>query len=101
MTDPAVPTTPRPVVDAAKSESRNQRIVAAVLAVLVFIPRVLDSFNIYEFNVDQLSDFTTAVTLLAAVVLVFMAEGTKSTALYVETQVTSTFEPVKTTTTPG
>lgn len=101
MTEELQPTALRPVVDAAASETRNQRIVAALLGLIVFVPNILTSFNIYTFNPDQLRDFTQFATLVAAAVLVFMAENTKTTALYVETQVTSTFEPVKTTTTPS
>ena len=86
----------RPVVDVAKSETRNQRIVAASLAFLVFVPELVTSLGLYEFDPVQMNDITQFLTLMAAVLLGFMAEQTKTNALYVETQVTSTFDPVKT-----
>ena len=88
----------RPVVDAAKTESRNQQIVAALVGLIVFIPEVLISFDLWEVTDMQVLDLTRLVNLIAVVVLLFIAQQTKTNALFVETQVTSTFDPVKTTT---
>ncbi len=84
---------PRPVVDAANKETRNQRIVAAILGLAVIIPTWLTEFNIVVFTPGQLSSSFTALNLGVAVLLAFMAQETKNTALRVEGEVTPVASP--------
>lgn len=91
--EPAPIPQPRPVVDAAKTQTRNQRIVAAFVALVAFLPELLREFGIWAITDAQMADFIQFVNLAAGVALVFMAQETKNVALNVESQVTPTASP--------
>ncbi len=91
---------PRPVVDAAATETRTGRIIAAVGAVLAALPAFLIGFEFITWNGERVAQYTLMLGLALALANVFAGQQTKQNALMVEAQVTPIASPQLTQTIP-
>lgn len=88
-----IPDQPRPVVDAAATETKTGRIIAAVSAVLAAIPATLIEFEVITWTAGQVAQYGVILGLGVALALVLAGEKTKQNALAVEAQVTPIASP--------
>lgn len=84
---------PRPVVEAAATETKVSRIIAAVGAVLAAIPALLISFGVINWSGEQVAQYTLMLGLLIGLANVFAGQQTKANAVAVEAQVTPIASP--------
>lgn len=84
---------PRPVVDAAATETRTGRIIAAVGALLAVIPATLIAFNAITWTGEQVAQYTVVLGLALALANVLAGQQTKANAIAVEAQVTPIASP--------
>ena len=87
---------PRPVVDAAATETKTSRVIAAVAGLLGVVPATLLSFDIITWTAEQVAQYATTLGLLVALALVFAGQQTKANALRVESEVTPVANPMLT-----
>ena len=86
----------RPVVDAAATETKTSRIIAAVAGVLGVVPATLLSFDLINWTAEQVAQYGTTLGLFVALALVFAGQQTKANALRVESEVTPVDNPMLT-----
>ena len=84
---------PRPVVDAAASETKVSRFIAAVGAILAAIPASLISFGAIDWTGEQVAQYTLMLGLFIGLANVFAGQQTKANAVKVEAQVTPIASP--------
>ena len=84
---------PRPVVDAAATETKTSRIIAAVAGVIGVVPATLLSFDLITWTAEQVAQYGTTLGLFVALALVFAGQQTKANALRVESEVTPVASP--------
>ncbi len=91
---------PRPVVDAAATETRTGRVIAAVAALFGALPAFLIEFGWITPTPGQIAQYGVMLGLVVGLALVLAGEKTKQNALMVEAQVTPIASPRLTTTVP-
>ena len=84
---------PRPVVDAAATETRTGRIIAAGAALLGALPAALLEFELIVWDAGNVAQYGVILGLAVGLALVLAGERTKQNALAVEAQVTPIASP--------
>ena len=84
---------PRPVVDAAATETKVSRIIAALGALFAALPASLIAFGAISWTGEQVAQYTVILGLSLALANVFAGQQTKQNAIMVEAQVTPIANP--------